>query len=307
MINFTNPILFPVEVALILALTALFASVSLGLSGARVKARSVSLQQRVYNNLRKTALSLGYPVRFWILARVVFVLAATAIGAWTQIPVLVYGGPFIGLFAVPWFFQGAAYSRQVKSDAALTGFVVELVQTMKQSKIDIERSLKEISRHPNSLLTYTLQPLTTDARLTESLIEVADRAQSPMAQRICMCLIASRTSTPKAFVEASEAILIPNMARDVELSRENNGLRAQQKQTSILIVLIMSAMFLTLTRVDIFNYFYAHTLPGQLTIGVIGAMIVGLVWLIGQLIHIPRWTEWDVKQFAKELEAATRG
>ena len=36
-------------------------------------------------------------------------------------------------------------------------------------------------------------------------------------------------------------------------------------------------------------------------------MVIGLVWLIGKLIRIPRWTEWDVRIFAKELEAAARG
>jgi hypothetical protein len=306
-ISLSSPLLFPVAVALILALTAAFAAVALGLSPQGVKVRSIGLRERLYLSQKRTALSLGYPVRFWIAARVVFMLAATAVGIWTQIPVLVWTGPLIGLFAVPWFFQGAAYGRQVKIDAALAGFVVELVQTMKQSKLDVERSLKEIARRPDRLLAYTLAPLTSELRLTDALIEVSDRAQSPMAQRICICLIASRTSTPKAFVEASEAILIPNMAKDVELSRENNGLRAQQKSTSILIVLIMSAMFLVLTRVDIFNIFYAHTWQGQVTIGLIGAMIVGLVWLIGQLIHIPKWTEWDVRAFAKELEAAARG
>jgi hypothetical protein len=307
MINISSAVLFPIEIAAILVLLALFAAVALGLSGARVKARSIGWRERIYRSQRRTAVSLGYSVQLWMSMRVGMVLAATAVGLWTQIPVLVYTGPFIGLFAIPWFFQGMATGRQVKSDAALVSFVVELVQTMKQSKLDVERSLKEIARHPNSLLTYILQPLTTDARLTESLIEVSDRAQSPMAQRIVMCLIASRTSTPKAFVEASEAILIPNMAKDVELSRENNGLRSQQKHTSILIVLIMSAMFLVLTRVDIFNFFYAHTIPGQITIGVIGGMVIGLVWLIGQMIRIPKWTEWDVRQFATELEAAARG
>jgi hypothetical protein len=307
MINLSPAVLLPFEVALILAMTALFAAVALGLNGSRVRARSVSLQQRLYLAQRKTARSLGYPTRLWIVFRVVFVLAATGIGWYTQIPVLVWTSPLIGLFAVPWFFKSAAYSRQVKTDAALASFVRELVQTMKQSKIDVERSLKEIARTPNSLLSDILQPLRTEARVPEALIEVADRAQSPMAQRIAICLIASRTSTPKAFVEAAEAILIPFMEKDVELSRENNGLRAQQKQTSIMLVLIMSAMFLVLTRVDIFNFFYAHTLAGQITVAGIGGMVAGLVWLIGQLIRIPKWTEWDVRQFQKELEAAARG
>ena len=264
MISFTSAVLFPIEVALILVFTALFAAVTLGLSGQRVKARSLSLRARIYRSQERTAISLGYPVRLWIIARIFFVILAGIIGFWTQIPVLVWGGPFIGLFAIPWFFQGAAYSRQVKVDAALVNFIIELVQTMKQSKLDVERSLKEIARHPNSLLLNTLKPLTTEARLTDALIEVSDLAQSPMAQRIIMCLIASRTSTPKSFVEASEAILIPNMTKDVELSRENNGLRAQQKHTSILIVLIMTAMFMALTRVDIFNFFYAHTIARPL-------------------------------------------
>jgi hypothetical protein len=306
-VSINSAVLFPVEIALILALTLLFAAVALGLSGAQVKAQSLSLRERLYRSQRRTAISLGYSVRLWLAMRGFFVIAATTVGFFTGIPVLVFGGPIIGLFAIPWFFQSMASSRQVKADAALVSFVVELVQTMKQSKLDVERSLKEIARRPDSLLAFTLAPLTTDVRLTEALIEVADRAQSPMAQRIVMCLIASRTSTPKAFVEASEAILIPNMAKDVELSRENNGLRSQQKQTSILIVLIMTAMFLVLTRVDIFNFFYAHTIPGQVTIGIIGLMMVALVWLIGQMIRIPRWTEWDVRQFAKELEDAARG
>lgn len=307
MINFSSAVLLPIEVALILALTALFAAVALGLSGEKVKRRSVGIRERIYQSQRKTALALGYPVRLWFGMRIFFVAAGTAIGFWTQIPILEFGGPVIGLFAIPWFFRGAAYSRQVKTDAALVSFVVELVQTMQQSKIDVERSLKEISRHPNSLLRYILQPLTTEARVTDSLIEMADRAQSPMAQRIAMCLIASRTSTPKAFVDASNTILIPSMNKDVELSRENNGLRAQQKQTSVLIVLIMSAMFLTLTRVDIFSYFYISTFAGQITLAIIILMIFGLVGLIGLMIRVPKWTEWDVRQFAKELESASRG
>lgn len=295
------PLLFAAEIVLVLALSAVAAMLLLGVPIAntqRWRARS-----RPYLDRQKDlAQSLGLPVQTWLLLRFLCGGAGLLAGAVTGIPVLTVGAAALGLFGLPWLLAGRAAKRKLSMERALSGLVIEIRNLMQQSNLALDRALREAARTPTPELRHVLAPLVGDEPIADSLVAVAARARSPLADMVITALLIARTHNPMALVRVIDEVLRPLLDVTVEVQQENHATVAQQRAAALAIGVIMSLLFAAIMRVPSMQAFYGSA-PGQVVLLAVFGMYLGLVWIIGQVARPLRWVAWDIEAVRRETEA----
>jgi Flp pilus assembly protein TadB len=298
----SGPLVFAIEVLVVLALAAVAAAVYLGAPSADLGARVRDVVRPFLERQRDIAHGLGISFRAWLLLRVAAAAAGLGLGSLTGIPTVTFGGLGLGLLGVPWLLAGRAAQRRLRMERALSGLLVELRNLMQVSNLALDRALREAARNPSPELSQILAPMAGDEPLGESLTEVARRARSPLADLTVSALLIARTHNPLALVRVIDEVLIPVLGVTVEVQEENHATVAQQRAASIAIGVIMLVLFAAVVRVPNLHAFY-DSAAGQLVLVAVAAMYLGLVWLIGQVTRPIRWIEWDVDAVRRETEA----
>jgi Flp pilus assembly protein TadB len=298
----SGPLVFLVEILLVLALAAAAAAVYLGAPGPELGLRLQGTARPYVERQRDIAQGLGLSFRTWLALRAIAAAAGLGLGALTGIPTVAAGGFGLGLLGLPWLLAGRAAQRRLRMERALSGLLVELRNLMQLSNLALDRALREAARNPTPELTLVLAPMAGDEPIGESLTEIARRARSPLADLIVSSLLIARTHNPMALVKVIDEVLIPVLGVTVDVQEENHATVAQQRAASIAIGVIMLVLFAAVVHVPSLHAFYDSP-AGQLVLLVVAAMYLGLVWLIGHVTHPVRWVEWDVDAVRRETEA----
>jgi Flp pilus assembly protein TadB len=298
----SGPLVFAVEILLVLAFAAVAAGVYLGAPGPEVGPRLRGLVRPYLERQRDIAQGLGVSFRGWLVLRAGAAAAGLGLGALTGIPTVTLGGLGLGLLGLPWLLSGRAAQRRLRMERAFSGLLVELRNLMQLSNLALDRALREAARSPAPELTHILAPMAGDEPIGSSLTEIARRARSPLADLIVSSLLIARTHNPLALVRVIDEVLIPVLGVTVSVQEENHATVAQQRAASIAIGVIMLVLFAAVVRVPSLHAFYDSP-AGQLVLLAVAAMYLGLVWLIGHVTRPVRWVEWDVDAVRRETEA----
>jgi hypothetical protein len=298
----SGPLVFAVEIVLLLALAAVAAAVFLGAPGAEVGPRLRRVVRPYLERQRDIAQGLGISFRGWLLLRAGAAAAGLALGALTGIPTVTVGGLGLGLLGLPWLLAGRAAQRRLRMERAFSGLLVELRNLMQLSNLALDRALREAARNPAPELAHILAPMAGDEPIGNSLTEIARRARSPLADLIVSSLLIARTHNPRALVRVIDEVLIPVLDVTVAVQEENHATVAQQRAASIAIGVIMLVLFAAVVHVPSLHAFYDSP-SGQVVLLTVAAMYLGLVWLIGHVTRPVRWVEWDVEAVRHETEA----
>jgi len=298
----SGPLLFAVEILLVLALAAVAAGVYLGAPGPEAGQRLRGVVRPYLERHRDIAQGLGLSFRGWLLLRAGAAAAGLGLGALTGIPTVTLGGLGFGLLGLPWLLAGRAAQRRLRMERAFSGLLVELRNLMQLSNLALDRALREAARNPAPELTHILAPMAGDEPIGNSLTEIARRARSPLADLIVSSLLIARTHNPLALVRVIDDVLIPVLGVTVSVQEENHATVAQQRAASIAIGVIMLVLFAAVVHVPTLHAFYDSP-AGQLVLLAVAAMYLGLVWLIGHVTRPVRWVEWDVDAVRRETEA----
>ncbi len=297
-----TPLLFAAEIVLVLALAAAAAAlvfgIPLGDAGRRWREAALRFRERQQD----LAQSLGLRLRSWLLLRLLCAGAGLAAGWLTGVPTLTLGGAALGLFGLPWLLAGRAARRRLAMERALAGFVVEVRDLMRQSNLALDRALREAARDPTPELRHVLAPLAGDLPIADSLVEVARRARSPLADLVVTALLIARTRDPVALVRVVDEVLRPLLEVSVEVQEANHATVAQQRAAALAIGIIMALLLAAVMRVPSMQAFYL-SVSGQLVLLAVFAMYLGLVWAIGQVARPLRWIAWDIVALRRETEA----
>jgi hypothetical protein len=298
----SGPLVFAIEILVVLALAAVAAAIYLGAPAADLGTRVRDVVHPFFERQRDIAQGLNVSLRMWLVLRGAAAAAGLGLGSLTGIPTVTFGGLGLGLLGVPWLLAGRAAHRRLRMERALSGLLVELRNLMQLSNLALDRALREAARNPSPELRQILAPMAGDEPLGESLAEVARRARSPLADLIVSALLIARTHNPLALVRVIDEVLIPVLGVTVEVQEENHATVAQQRTASIAIGVIMLGLFAAVVRVPNLHAFY-DSAAGQLVLVAVAAMYLGLVWLIGHVTRPIRWVEWDVDAVRRETEA----
>ncbi len=123
---------------------------------------------------------------------------------------------------------------------------------------------------------------------------------SPMLDRVCVDLLLSMDQTPEAFIQQAEKNLIPQYDQDLELQTRNHASVAGGRQNGLLVILVMGFCFFALMRVDSLRATY-ETFVGQLLLVVDGAMVMGVLMLLGAMVPRTVWVRWDLRAVRDQL------
>ena len=296
------PLVFAAEVVLVLALSAaagaLFLRVPLDAPRRRWRERVDPFMERQ----RDLAHSLGLRLRTWLLLRLLCAGAGVSAGALTGALTLTPVAGALGLFGLPWLLAGRAARRRLVMERALSGFVVEVRDLMRQSNLALDRALRESARAPAPELRHVLLPLAGDGPVADGLVEVARRARSPLMDMVVSALLIARTHDPVALVRVVDEVLQPLLRVSVEVQEENHATVAQQRAAALAIGVIMALLLAAVMRVPSMQAFYVSP-PGQAVLLGVLAMYLALVWAIGQVARPLRWVAWDIEALRRETEA----
>lgn len=296
------PLVFAAEIVLVLALSAAAAAVILGVPIGDARKRWRARVRRYLERQRDLAVSLGLPIRTWLLLRMLCGSGGLVAGALTGVPILTAGGAALGFFGLPWLLAGRAAKRKLDMERGLAGLVIEVRDLMEQSNLALDRALRESARSPAPELRYALAPLAGDEPVADCLVEVARRARSPLADLVVTALLIARTHNPIALVRVIDEVLRPLLDVSVEVQQENHATVAQQRAAALAIGVIMSLLFVAVMRVPSMRAFY-ESVSGQVVLLAVFGMYLSLVWVIGQVARPLRWVAWDMEAVRRETEA----
>jgi hypothetical protein len=296
------PLVFAAEIVLVLALAAAAAALFLGVPVDATRRRGQEMLLPFLERQRDLAQSLGLRLRSWLLLRLLCGIAGLAAGTVTGVPTLTLGATALGLFGLPWLLAGRAARRRLTMERALSGFVTEVRDLMRQSNLALDRALREAARGPAPELRHVLAPLAGDQPVAVSLTEVTRRARSPLVDLVVTALLIARARDPMALVRVVDEVLRPVLEVSIEVQEENHATVAQQRAAALAIGVIMALLLAAVMRVPSMQAFYLSP-QGQVVLLAVFAMYLALVWAIGQVARPLRWVAWDIEAVRRETEA----
>lgn len=296
------PLVLAAEIVLVLALSAGAAALFLGVPLGSPVDRWRALGRPFLERQRDLAQSLGLRLRSWLVLRLLCTVTGLAAGALTGVPTLTLGAGALGAFGLPWLLAGRAARRRLAMERALSGFVAEVRDLMRQSNLALDRAVREAARAPAPELRWVLAPLAGDGPVADGLVELARRARSPLADLVVTALLIARTRDPSALIRVVDEVLRPMLQVSVEVQEENHATVAQQRAAALAIGVIMTLLLVAVMRVPSMQAFYLSP-AGQLVLLGVLAMYLGLVWAIGQVARPLRWVAWDIEALRRETEA----
>jgi hypothetical protein len=295
-----SPLLFFIQVLLLLALgLAVLLAVS-GFSPARTGSRTVTLLEPLLDRERYVATGLGWSLHTWLTIRLgAFALGALG-GTLIGTPVVILGLGAVGLFGVPWWLTARASQRKMEMDRALVPFMINLVNLLSQGQQTLNHALKDLAQNPDPRLASALEPLRTAESVSDALVDVARRGMSPMLERVCVDLLLSLDQAPEAFIEQAQKILIPQYDQDLEIQARNHAAVAGGRQNGLIVIMVMAIAFVVVMRVDTLRATYA-TFVGQVMLVIDGVMVMGILGVLGMMTPKTPWIRWDVAAVREQM------
>jgi hypothetical protein len=295
-----SPLAFFIQVLLLLALALV---VLFALVGGKPTGPGGRLRRRaepILQHERYIASGLGWSFNAWLLLRASALLVGATAGWLVGTPVVVVGFAAVGFLGVPWWLSARATQRKLEMDRALIPLMINLVNLLSQGQQTLNHALKDLSRNPDPRLAAALRPLRNADSVSDALVEVAELGMSPMLDRVCVDLLLSMDQTPEAFIQQAEKNLIPQYDQDLDLQTRNHASVAGGRQNGLLVILVMGFCFFALMRVDSLRATY-ETFVGQLLLVVDGAMVMGVLMLLGAMVPRTVWVRWDLRAVRDQL------
>lgn len=295
-----SPLAFFIQILLMLALAlvVLFALVGGRATGPRGRLRR--RVEPVLQHERYIASGLGWSFNAWLLLRASALLVGATAGWLVGTPVVVVGFAAVGFVGVPWWLSARATQRKLEMDRALIPFMINLVNLLSQGQQTLNHALKDLSRNADPRLAAALRPLRNADSVSDALVDVAEVGMSRMLDRVCVDLLLSMDQTPEAFIEQAEKNLIPQYDQDLELQTRNHASVAGGRQNGLLVILVMGFCFFALMRVESLRATYESFL-GQVMLVVDGAMVMGVLMLLGAMVPRTAWVRWDLRAVRDQL------
>lgn len=295
-----SPLLFFIQILLLIALGMVVMLALSGFSASGYRGRGASVLQPLLERQRYIATGLGWDLRFWLVIRGVSFGIGLLIGWYIGTPVVILGVAVVGLVAVPWYLSARAAQRKLDMDRALIPFMINLVNLLGQGQQTLNHALKDLAQNPDPRLAHALQPLRNAESVSDALVEVAQRGLSPMLERVCVDLLLSLDQTPEAFIEQAEKILIPQYDQDLEIQARNHAALAGGRQNGLIVIVIMSLAFVVVMRVDSLRAAY-ETPIGQALLVVDGLMVMAILWLLSAMTPRTPWLRWNVASVREQM------
>lgn len=299
------PLVFYAEILVVLALGALAAAWLLYDPDQRPRMPNRRANQFMERQ-RDISAATGIRLRTWLLLRLAVALLGGLIGSLTSLWTVALLGALLGWFGMPWLLGGRAAKRRLAMERAVSALIREVANLMQQSNLSLDRALREAARNPVPELEHVLSPLRSDRSVPECLADVARLARSPMVEMLCIAVMVARTHDPAAFVRVAEQVLGPIVDLAIEVQEENHATVAQQRTAALAIGVIMVVLFAAVMRVPTMHDYY-DTVVGQLTLVVVVASYLALVWLIRQVARPIPWTRWNMTAVKRETELMSLG
>ncbi len=254
---------------------------------------------------RRIATRVGLPFRVWVGMRVAIVVGLFLVGLHSQIVLLMIGGMLGGYFGFPWIFHQRAAVRQEELNRAVLATAREMVKRMDTGRA-FDVVARDVAANPRAEVEYVLAPLLSEQRIEMSLLQVAARAQSALAEMTFVCMVLGRGRDQSQLQEVIRDTIVPTQSKAVEM--EDMDLAAKQERRAVVYVMLgIAAVFVyVLQAIPGFAQIYG-TLMGQLWLLGCAAMFGGSVYFMDLLAPKVQWTRWDLdlvrRQFVEGEQA----
>ena len=276
-------------VALALACGLTLAALILGADLPAVQRRSPALLEREQD----LAVALGVPWRAWLLVRgatiAVGVLLGVVSGVWLLVPVLAIAAFVGGRFAV----AGHAARRQLRMERSFLAQLRVLRERMALAHQSLDTALLELAATPPPELAHVLAPLRSGGSIADNIVACGERSRSALVEQCCAVLLWARTRSLDALIDAIDAVLLPVGEAQLAVEEESLVTLTQQRAVTFAMAALLAVMLATLLRVDSFRAYY-RTPTGTLVLLVALALFAVLTAAVGRIVHVTRWTRWDL-------------
>ncbi|MGH7918946.1 MAG: type II secretion system F family protein [Candidatus Dormibacteraceae bacterium] len=297
-----SPLLIVIEVLCVLALWALFLVLAGGAPRRPGRQAPVLLLRRVLDRERRTAVDLGWPLRWWIVLRAAVALAGLAAGVWLGTPLTTAGAFLLALLGLPYLVSGRADRRRMAREQALVEMVRSVTSLVRDSSQTLDAALTDVGAHPHPSLRAVVAPLARSQQSIRERLRQVDRlAMSPIANRICLDLLIAQSVTPEAFLQVATRVLLPQYERDLEIQRRNHAAASGARATVFVVVALMSVLLVVVMRTSALHHQYATPL-GQIVLLMIAAMVAFVLFLVYRLTPRAEWVRWDLAEMDRILE-----
>src|ERR1035437_967306 len=256
--------------------------------------------QPFIENEKDLAGGLGWEFRTWVIVRVAGAVVGILVGIWSGVVVAILGLGAMGILGLPWVLKAVSEKNKLKLERVLVDSVRKLRDAM-EANTAFDQALRDLAENPPDELAYMLAPLKGDSLIADGLVEANKRARSSLASLIIVVFLISRTRNQEALKNILSDFLIPVCSSALAIGEEASVTSSQQRTIIYIMVGIMGGAFLWVSGVTSMHEFYTN-IAGQITLIVIGAMFMGLVYAVNKLMKSPDWTKWDISSMKKVFE-----
>ena len=247
------------------------------------------------------AASLGMPWKRWVGIRLGLTAFFLILGLLTGIVLVYVVAPLFAWAGIRFALAGKAANRRLRMERAFLQRLRDLRDRMSISNQSLDTALQEIGRNPGKDMEYLLSPLARGGSVLANIVEVGVRSRSPIVEYACGVLIWARSRSLDSLIEAIDEILLPVGMKQLEVQEESMITLTQQRAVTFAMTALMGVMFMVVINVPNFRSFYVQFI-GNVILGVVVLIFIGLVFLLGVIVKVGSWTRWDLVKLARQQE-----
>ena len=125
------------------------------------------------------------------------------------------------------------------------------------------------------------------------------RSGSPVVENACGVLIWARSRSINALIATIDDVILPVSEAQLAVEEESMVTLAQQRTVTFAMAALMGLMFVTILRVDSFRAYY-QSAAGTGVLAAAMALFFVLVWGLGRIVRVERWTRWNMHSLAAQ-------
>jgi hypothetical protein len=299
---FTTPTALVAEVviavALLLALALVLLHSARDTSIPRVA--TASYFQRLIADEKRFAAHIGMTHQTWFAVRLFFFALCALFGIVSGIPLLYVLGLAVGVFALKWMMTPRISRRQLDVERLFLNEIKLMRNRSFDRGLSLDMSIHEMASNCDPMLKHIMAPLLEDRPLDQRLVEVSERAHSPLISQICSSLIVVRTRDPQALRSVLDQNLIPLGEGQQEVGGKAHALLTTQHSYMRFLIILMLAFLLMSQRVSSFHQFYV-SFVGQAFLIVDIVIFVGIMFFMSKSLQVPKGYYVNVREVANRL------
>jgi len=223
-----------------------------------------------------------------------------ALGVWSNVLIGEIGLPIFGLLGYRWLFAGRARKKRLERTRRFVEGLHLIGQRVEIANQPLDLALQEVGRKPPHGLSYIFAPLAGTGSVIENLAEAGNRSRSSIIKQAMGLLILSRSRSVDQLLRVLNTVVIPIIDQKVTIEEENLSILTQQRTVIMAMTFLMGGMFFLSQRSSTYATFY-QSFTGQVVLVFLGLFLVGAVWLVGQILKVPKETDWILEKMV-ELE-----